>query len=151
MPDTKFDQAQETDLTLWADSVARNLDEEGHADLAMLFRALVRRDGDGVQDALDRLDFGALDGLIETLGVEIDERLEAGEQRFAEIIDEVLEFAVESDPTGTLTVPLLLGPGTLDLVGGTIVELVFTNVAELSQLGGYIVLKRELEVSVPRF
>ncbi len=96
MPDTKFDQAQETDLTLWADSVARNLDEEGHADLAMLFRALVRRDGDGVQDALDRLDFGALDGLIETLGVEIDERLEAGEQRFAEIIDEVLEFAVEA-------------------------------------------------------
>ena len=96
MPDTKFDQAQETDPTLWADSVARNLDEEGHADLAMLFRALVRRDGDGVQDALDRLDFGALDGLIETLGVEIDERLEAGEERFAEIIDEVLEFAVEA-------------------------------------------------------
>ncbi len=96
MPDTQFDQAQETDLTLWADSVARNLDEEGHADLAMLFRALVRRDGDGVQDALDRLDFGALDGLIETLGVEIDERLEAGEERFAEIIDEVLEFAVEA-------------------------------------------------------
>ena len=96
MPDTKFDQAQETDLTLWADSVARNLDEEGHADLAMLFRALVRRDGDGVQDALDRMDFGALDGLIETLGVEIDERLEAGEERFAEIIDEVLEFAVEA-------------------------------------------------------
>ena len=96
MPDTKFDQAQETDLTLWADSVARNLDEEGHPDLAMLFRALVRRDGGGVQDALDRLDFGALDGLIETLGVEIDERLEAGEERFAEIIDEVLEFAVEA-------------------------------------------------------
>ena len=96
MPDTKFDQAQETDLTLWADSVARNLDEEGHADLATLFRALVQRDGDGVQDALDSLDFGALDGLIETLGVEIDERLEAGEERFAEIIDEVLEFAVEA-------------------------------------------------------
>ena len=49
-----------------------------------------------VQDALDRLDLGALDGLIETLGVEIDERLEAGEERFAEIIDEVLEFAVEA-------------------------------------------------------
>jgi len=96
MPDTKFDRAQETDLTLWADSVARNLDEEGHADLAMLFRALVRRDGEGVQESLDQLDFGALDGLIETLGVEIDERLEAGEERFAEILDEVLEFAVDA-------------------------------------------------------
>jgi hypothetical protein len=96
MPDSKFDRAQETDLTLWADSVARNLDEEGHPDLAMLFRALVRRDGEGVQESLDQLDFGALDGLVETLGVEIDERLEAGEERFAEILDEVLEFAVDA-------------------------------------------------------
>jgi len=96
MPDTKPDGAQETDLTLWADSVARNLDEEGHADLATIFRALVRRDGEGVQEALDQLDFGALDGLIETLGVEIDERLEEGEERFAEILDEVLEFAVDA-------------------------------------------------------
>ena len=32
MPDTQFDRAQETDLTLWADSVARNLDDEGHSD-----------------------------------------------------------------------------------------------------------------------
>ncbi len=96
MSDSKFDRAQEDDLTLWADSVARNLDEEGHADLAMLFRALVRRDGDGVQEALDQLDFGALDGLVETLGIEIDERLDAGEERFAEILDEVLEFAVDA-------------------------------------------------------
>ena len=96
MPDTKFDHAQETDLTLWADSVARNLDDEGYADLAMLFRALIHRDGAGVQEALGQLDFGALDGLVETLGTEIDERLEAGEERFAEILDEVLEFAVDA-------------------------------------------------------
>lgn len=96
MSDSTFDRAQEDDLTLWADQVARNLDDEGHADLAMLFRALVRRDGEGVQEALDRLDFGALDGLIETLGQEIDERLETGEERFAEILDEVLEFAVDA-------------------------------------------------------
>ncbi len=96
MSDSKIDRAQEDDLTLWADSVARNLDDEGHADLAVLFRALVRRDGDGVQEALDLLDFGALDGLVETLGIEIDERLDAGEERFAEILDEVLEFAVDS-------------------------------------------------------
>jgi len=96
MPDTQLDRAQETDLTLWADSVARNLDDEGYPDLAMLFQALVRRDGDGVQEALRQLDFGALDGLVETLGTEIDERLEAGEERFAEILDEVLEFAVDA-------------------------------------------------------
>ena len=96
MPDTQFDRAQETDLTLWADSVARNLEDEGYSDLAMLFQALVRRDGDGVQEALRQLDFGALDGLVETLGTEIDERLEAGEERFAEILDEVLEFTVDA-------------------------------------------------------
>ena len=67
-----------------------------YADLAMLFRALIHRDGDGVQEALSQLDFGALDGLVETLGTEIDERLEAGEERFAEILDEVLEFAVDA-------------------------------------------------------
>ncbi|MEJ2721184.1 MAG: Ig-like domain-containing protein, partial [bacterium] len=38
-----------------------------------------------------------------------------------------VEFAVESDPTGTLAVPLLLGPATLDLMGGAITELVFDS------------------------
>ncbi len=96
MSDAKQDRAQEDALTLWADAVARNLDEDGHSDLAHLFRSLVGRDADGVEEALEGLDFGALDGLIETLGEEIDERLEAGEERFAEILDEVLELAVEA-------------------------------------------------------
>ncbi len=96
MSDAKQDRAQEDALTLWADAVARNLDEDGYPDLAHLFRSLVHRDADGVEQALERLDFGALDGLIETLGEEIDERLEAGEERFAEILDEVLELAVEA-------------------------------------------------------
>ena len=96
MPDSKFERAQEDDLSLWADSVARNLADEGHPELSDLFRALVERDADGVEDALAELDFGAIDGLVETLGIEIDERLEAGEERFAEILDEVLEFAVEA-------------------------------------------------------
>ncbi len=96
MSDASFDRAQEDALTLWADSVARNLEDEGHADLAELFRALVSRDATGVERTLEQLDFGALDGLIETLGIEIDERLEAGEERFAEILDEVLELAVEA-------------------------------------------------------
>ena len=94
MSDRKFDRAQEDDLTLWADSVARNLAEKGHEDLADLFRALVHRDAEGVENALRELDFGALDGLVESLGIEIDERLEVGEERFAEILDEVLEYAV---------------------------------------------------------
>ena len=96
MSDRKFDRAQEDDLTLWADAVARNLADEGHPELADLFRALVERDADAVEDALAELDFGALDGLVETLGIEIDEHLERGEERFAEILDEVLEFAVEA-------------------------------------------------------
>jgi hypothetical protein len=96
MSDAKQDRVQEDALTLWADAVARNLDEDGHPDLAHLFRSLVHRDAEGVEDALKELDFGALDGLIETLGEEIDERLEAGEERFAEILDEVLELAVEA-------------------------------------------------------
>jgi hypothetical protein len=96
MSESKQDRAQEDSLTLWADAVARNLDEDGHPELAGLFRSLVQRDAEGVESALDRLDFGSLDGLIETLGEEIDERLEAGEERFAEILDEVLELAVQA-------------------------------------------------------
>jgi hypothetical protein len=96
MSDSKQDRVQEDALTLWADAVARNLDEDGHPELAHLFRSLVGRDAEGVAEALDRLDFAALEGLIETLGEEIDERLEAGEGRFAEILDEVLELAVEA-------------------------------------------------------
>ena len=47
----------------------------------------------GAADGLSHKMHGAL---IETLGEEIDERLEAGEGRFAEILDEVLELAVEA-------------------------------------------------------
>ena len=56
MSDRRVDRAQEDDLTLWADQVARNMDDEGHSDLADLFRSLVRRDEDGLQEALAGLD-----------------------------------------------------------------------------------------------
>ncbi|UCG53250.1 MAG: Ig-like domain-containing protein, partial [Candidatus Latescibacterota bacterium] len=62
--------------------------------------------------------------------------------------DPSVEFPVESDPTGTTTVPLILGPPTIDLRGGPITHLVFTNVAfvfnTVTEAGPYWVEARDV-------
>lgn len=87
---------QEAELTLWADGVAAVLDRKGLPGLAILFRALARRDGVEVDEALDLHPASTLGGLIETLADEIEYRREAGEDRSAEILEELLERALDA-------------------------------------------------------
>jgi hypothetical protein len=87
---------QEAELTLWADGVAEVLDRKGLPELAILFRALARRDGVVVDETLALFSAVTLEGLIDTLSDEIEDRRETGEDRAAEILEEVLERALDA-------------------------------------------------------
>lgn len=96
------EKEQEAELTLWADGVAEVLDGKGLPELALLFRALARRDGVIVDEALELYSTGTLEGLIDTLADEIEDRREAGETRAAEILEELLERALEAHDAAPL-------------------------------------------------
>ncbi len=90
------EKEQEAELAMWADGVAEVLDGKDLPELAILFRALARRDGVIVDEALELLSIVALEGLIDTLADEIEDRREAGESRAAEILEELLERTLEA-------------------------------------------------------
>jgi hypothetical protein len=90
------EREQEAELTLWADRVAEVLDGRDLPELAILFRALARRDGVVVDEALALYSAVTLEGLIDTLADEIDDRRDAGESRAAEILEELLERALDA-------------------------------------------------------
>jgi hypothetical protein len=96
MPESPSERDQEAELTLWADGLAAVLDRKGLPELAILFRALARRDGVVVDESLALFPAATLEGLIETLADEIEERRESGEDRSAEILEELLERALDA-------------------------------------------------------
>ncbi len=102
---TPEDRDQEATLTRWADDVAASLDDRGLPEVALLFRALARRDGKTVDEALGLYGAPTLEGLVETLLDEIDERREAAEDRFAEILEEVVERALDALESAPLEEP----------------------------------------------
>jgi hypothetical protein len=80
-------EEQEADLTLWADGVARALDEKERPELAAVFRAFARRDGVAVQEAIGLFSRAMLEALVEMVELEQRDREKAGEERSVEILD----------------------------------------------------------------
>lgn len=98
------EKEQEAELTLWADGVADVLDGKDLPELALLFRALALRDGVVVDETLALCSAVTLEGLIDTLADEIEDRREGDEVRAAEILEELLERALEAHDRAPLDV-----------------------------------------------
>ena len=80
-------EEQEADLTAWANGVAEELDRKGRPELSAVFRALARRDEDGVRTAVEVYPPAMLAALGEMVELERRDREEAEEARAVEILD----------------------------------------------------------------
>jgi hypothetical protein len=80
-------EQQEADLTLWANGVAEVLDDRQRPELAAVFRALARRDGEAVRQAMDLFPPTMLEALAEMVELERRDRADAGQERAVEILD----------------------------------------------------------------
>lgn len=80
-------EEQEANLTLWADGVARLLEERERPELAVVFRAFARRDPDAVRAAVGMFAPAMLEALAEMVELERQDRVKAGEERSVEMLD----------------------------------------------------------------
>jgi hypothetical protein len=80
-------EQQEAELTLWANGVAEALDRKERPELAAVFRALARRDADGVREAIEVFPPVMLEALSEMVELEQRDRAAAGQERAVEILD----------------------------------------------------------------
>ena len=80
-------EEQEADLTLWANGVAEVLDGKERPELAVVFRALARRDAQALRQAMEVFPPTMLEALAEMIELEQRDRAEAGQERAVEILD----------------------------------------------------------------
>ena len=90
-------EEQEAALTRWANGVAEELDSKERPELADVFRALARRDADGVREALSLFTPVTLTGLREMLELEREDRRAAEQERAVEILDWLLDLVIETE------------------------------------------------------
>lgn len=99
---------QEADVTLWADGVAKLLDDRERPELAAVFRAFARRNAAGVREAVEVFSPAMLEALAEMVELEKRDREKAGEERSVEMLDWLARLVEQvRDEHGTMDV----GPG----------------------------------------
>ena len=90
-------ERQEADLTLWADGVAAELEHKERPELAAIFRALARRDGEAIRLALDVLAGPMLEAVAEMIDEERRDRARAGQERVARILAWAIALVREAE------------------------------------------------------
>jgi len=85
-------EEQEADLTLWANGVAEVLDGKERPELAVVFRALARRDAQALRQAMEVFPPTMLEALAEMVELEQQDRAKAGQNRAVEILDWLVDL-----------------------------------------------------------